>query len=318
MMTIDSHCDTPSAIMRGRNISVDNPGAQVDIPKMKKGGIDAAFFALYIPAEFVSDKATSYALEMLARAKDAIKANSEDICQAFSTEDIRNNKAKGLISILFGMENGSPVRDSLSLLRLFYDMGVRYMTLTHNGDNAIADAAAEGRHWHGLSPFGVEVVKEMNRIHMMIDVAHVSDETFYDCLKYSDKPIVSTHSCCRALCSNPRNMSDDMIRKMSDKGGVIQINFYPCFLAGHFTESSLPGVVDIADHIDHAVNVGGIDHVGIGSDFDGIEITPAGMDNISCMPLVFEELRRRGYNEDAIDKIAGENFLAVFEEVEKS
>ncbi|MGN0195205.1 MAG: dipeptidase [Candidatus Cryptobacteroides sp.] len=356
MIVLDSHCDTPSQIMRLRDLSVDNAFGQVDFPKLRRGGVDASFFALFTPASMAPDAATRYALEMIAGVHDAVEACPETVAMAYSPEDIENNKAKGLISILLGMENGSPVQKSLSLLREFYRLGVRYMTLTHNGDNEIADAASHGTRWHGLSPFGREVVAEMNRLGMIIDVAHVSDETFYDCLKYSTKPIVSTHSCCRALAGHRRNMTDDMIRKMADKGGVIQINFYPAFLSGEFDRAydracaenpwweeadnafradpadpakrdawqkayaemaalPKPGVKEIVDHIDHAVKVGGIDHVGIGTDFDGIGVAPAGLENVGCLGVVFDEMQRRGYTSSQIEKVAGLNFLRVFSEM---
>lgn len=357
MLVIDSHCDTPSQLMRLRNISIDNGHGHVDVPKLKSSCVDASFFALFTPAALEADVATRYALEMLSATKDAIEANSESIALATTTCDILRNKEKKLVSILIGMENASPIQKSLPLLREFYRMGVRYITLTHNGDNEVADAASHGTRWNGLSPFGREVVAEMNRLGMMIDMAHASDKTFYDCLECSSKPIVSTHSCCRTLASHRRNMTDDMIAKMADKGGVIQINFFPVFLSDEFMfkmqdierehpeydradkafradpadpvkrESwfrvmdilksiERPGVKEIVDHIDHAVKVGGIDHVGIGSDFDGINTTPTGLDDISKMQTVFDEMSRRGYSSGDIEKVAGLNFLRVLSEVQ--
>lgn len=357
MTILDSHCDTPSSILRFRDISKDGEHSHVDVPKLRRGGIDAVFFALYTPPQMVGDEATAYALKMLSASEDAIEENAGDLRKACSPSDIASNKEKGLVSILYGMENGSPIQKSLPLLRQFYRMGVRYMTLTHNSDNEIADSAAEGKKWHGLSPFGREVIHEMNRIGMLVDVAHCSDETFYDCLEASSAPIVSTHSCCRALAGHRRNMTDDMIRRLADKGGVIQINFYPCFLSEGFAalmdriekehpefdeadaafradpsspekrrswEAVMdyyktlprPGVGRIAEHIEHAVKVGGIEHVGIGSDFDGIDVTPEGLDDISYMPVLFDELGKRRLSEDEIDKIAGGNFLRVMRDVE--
>lgn len=314
MFVLDSHCDTPSQMLRGLDIGRESDWAHVDLPKLKRGGVDASFFALYTSADISEDEATVRALEMMGKVYDSIDLYKDQVALALSPEDAVKNKDKGLISIFLGMENGSPIHKSLSLLRLFYRMGVRYMTLTHNGDNEIADSAAQGERWHGLSPFGREVVAQMNDLGMIIDVAHVSDETFYDVIRYSRSPVVSTHSCCRALASHRRNMTDDMIRKMADRGGVIQINFYPAFLSDSY-ETKLPGVEDIVRHIDHAVKVGGIDHVGIGTDFDGIEITPEGLENISCLPKVFDLLTRNGYSEDQVEKIAGNNFLRTFNDV---
>ncbi len=353
MLILDSHCDTPSQIIRLRDLTKDNGHAHVDFPKLRAGNVDASFFSLYTPCGMEPDAATRYALEMIAGTYDAVAAAPDMVAMAFSPEDILSNKAKGLTSILLGMENGAPIQKSLPLLRLFHRMGVRYVTLTHNGDNEIGDAAAQGRRWHGLSPFGREAVAEMNRLGMMIDVAHCSDETFYDCLECASSPIVSTHSCCRSLASHRRNMTDDMIRRMADKGGVIQINFYPYFLtdgfspvmdellrlnpdadkaeaefiadpsnpekikAWHsaqdmFAELPRPDVGKVVDHIDHAVKTGGIEAVGIGSDFDGIEVTPSGLENISKVGVVFDEMARRGYTDDEIEKVAGANFMRVF------
>ena len=351
MILLDSHCDTPSQILRLRDIGIDNRWGHVDFPKLRQGGVDASFFALFTPASMQGDQATGYAMRMLAATLGAVRENPDMASMAYCVDDIIANKAGGKTSILLGMENGSPVQESLDLLRCFQQLGVRYVTLTHNGDNAIADCAAEAKTWGGLSPFGKEVVAEMNRLGMIVDVAHASDATFYDCLKYSKVPIVSTHSCCRALCSHRRNMSDDMLRALAEAGGVIQINFYPTFLsddfARDFAESGMeakadevearfradpvdpdrraawnamrdeletiarPSYKDVVNHIDHAVEVMGIDHVGIGSDFDGIEVSPAGLENVSKMGIVIDELRLRGYSDEAVEKIAGGNFLRI-------
>jgi len=354
MFVLDSHCDTPSMLMRCRDIGIDNEWGHVDFPKLKAGGVDASFFALYTSASMAPDAATRYALEMAGAVKDAVDANPGMAALALSPQQAFENKAKGLVSIFLGMENGAPIQKSLSLLRVFYRLGVRYMTLTHNGDNEIADSAAEGKRWNGLSPFGREVVEEMNRLGMIVDVAHVSDKTFYDCIECSRSPIVSTHSCCRALANHRRNMSDDMLKTLADKGGVIQINFYPVFLSDEFAKvqsdsgigkddwkeaewikdpsdpakfaawqevmaryASLPrpSYKRVVDHIDHAVKVAGIDHVGIGSDFDGIEVTPEGLEDVSRIGIIFDEMQLRGYSEREIEKIAGGNFLRVFNEV---
>ena len=253
------------------------------------------------------------------------------------------------------MENGAPIQQSLSLLRTFYRLGVSYVTLTHNGDNAIADSAAEGKRWHGLSPFGKQVVAEMNALGMMVDLSHASDETFWDCIRLSEAPIIATHSCCRALCNHRRNLTDEMLQALGEKDGYVGINFYPAFLSERFltdpSDAALfdegerveaafiadpgnpvrvkaweemqdrlatlwrPGVSEIVDHIDHAVSIVGIDHVGIGSDFDGILVPPAGLENVSQIGRVFDEMRRRGYTEKDIDKVAGENLLAVMRRI---
>ena len=352
MFVLDSHCDTPSQIHRLRDVGIWNPHGHVDFPKMKKGGVDGAFFALYVPPSLKGAEATSYALELLADTYDAIEKNKSQAVLATSAQEAYDAKARGLTSVFLGLENGSAIQESLPLLRMFYRMGVRYMTLAHSAHNRICDSSSpEKPLWGGLSPFGKEVVKEMNRLGMLIDVSHISDAAFYDVLDLSSKPVAATHSCCRALAGHRRNMSDDMIRALAAKGGVIQINFYPVFLDDGFAESlaasgiesecdaveaefikdpgnpakraawyavedklasmTRPTYKRIADHIDHAVSVAGIEHVGLGSDFDGISVTPAGMDDISCFGLLFEELRARGYGEGDIARIAGGNFLEI-------
>ena len=315
MFVLDSHCDTPTQIVRGRDLSKDNENAHIDIPKLKRGGVDAAFFALYIPARLSENAAYECALRQYEAVKDVVQSNPCSVAFALTEAQAHENKANGLFSVFLGLENGSPIGHSLERLQEFYDKGVRYMTLCHSKDNQICDSCAGNRTWGGLSPFGREVVAEMNRLGMLIDVSHVSDDTFYDVLECSTSPVVATHSCCRALADHPRNMTDDMIKALAAKGGVIQINFYPVFLQDDYElesqSSVIPSYTRIADHIDHVVELVGIDHVGIGSDFDGIEVAPDGLEDVSKMPVLFDELRRRGYSEDDLAKLASRNFFNV-------
>lgn len=349
MFVLDSHCDTPSQILRLRDMSLDNDHAHVDFPKLARGGIDGAFFALYIPASLDSAAASSHALALLDGVSRCL--NDKAVLTVSAMQALENKKA-GRFSVFLGLENGSPIGNDLGELARWYDAGVRYMTLCHSADNQICDSCASAnKTWHGLSPFGREVVAEMNRLGMLVDVSHVSDETFYDVVGLSTKPVVATHSCCRALANHPRNMTNEMIVRIARTGGVIQINFYPLFLDNGFgsilAESGImergeaiesefikdpsdpvkraawnavqdelmalprPSYKRIADHIDHAVSLVGTDHVGLGSDFDGIEVTPSGLEDISMMPVLFDELRYRGYSESDIEKIAGTNFLRV-------
>ncbi len=354
MFVLDSHCDTPSQILRLRDLSLDNDHAHVDFPKLKRGGVDGAFFALYVPGNLETEEAFEYSQRLLEGVERAVEANSSSVAFATDSAQAFSNKQEGRFSVFLGLENGSPIGNSFDRLKWFYDRGVRYVTLCHSSDNQICDScASKVKRWGGLSPFGKELVAEMNRLGVLIDVSHISDASFYDVLKYSDRPVVATHSCCRALCPHPRNMTDDMIRSLASAGGVIQINFYPLFLDSGFAEvlsgSGLeekggyvekefindpsdplkraawnriqdeiqalprPSFKLIADHIDHVVALAGIDHVGIGSDFDGIEVTPEGMEDISMMPKLFEELRRRGYSETDLEKIASGNFFRILE-----
>ena len=352
MFILDSHCDTPSQILRLRDLSVDNEYSHVDFPKLKRGGVDGAFFALYVPASLDTEEAYAYSQRLLDAVHSTINQNPAAVRLTVSEQEAKKNQAEGVFSMFLGLENGSPVGGSMDRLHAFYDAGVRYMTLCHSIDNQICDscASASGR-WGGLSPFGKEVIAEMNRIGMLVDVSHISDAAFYDVIRCSRKPVVATHSCCRALSDHPRNMTDDMIRALASEGGVIQINFYPLFLDVDFRNIlSASGIMDygeaveeefikdpsdpdkraawnevqkalnelqrpsfklIADHIDHVVSLVGIEHVGIGSDYDGIEVTPDGMEDISMMPRIFDELRSRGYSEADLAKIASENFFRI-------
>lgn len=361
MFILDSHCDTPTKILRLRDMTLDNEYAHVDFPKLKRGGVDGAFFALYIPAKYDSDYSAAYvyAHNLLKAVNDTINQNSHLACVTTNVAHAYENQSKNKFSVFLGLENGSPIGESFDNLYEFYRSGVRYVTLCHSGNNQICDSCATSvKTWGGLSPFGKELVAEMNRIGMLIDVSHVSDDTFYDVVRLSSRPIVATHSCCRALASHPRNMTDDMIRALAQNGGVIQINFYPVFLDDRFASMlSSSDIVDrgerienehisdpsdakkrqawyrileelkalprpsykqIVDHIDHVVSLTGIEHVGIGSDFDGIEVTPDGMEDISMMYKVFDEMRRRGYSEDDIEKVAGGNFFRVMNAVTSS
>lgn len=358
MQVFDSHVDTPSQLIRLRNLGIDNRYGHVDFPKLKRGGVGGSFFALYTPVGTAPDAATRYALEMVSAVYDCIDANPDYAALAFTPDDAEENARNGLISVFMGMENGDPIQQSLPLLRTFYRLGVSYLTLTHNGDNAIADSAAEGSRWHGLSPFGKQVVAEMNELGMMVDLSHASDETFWDVLRVSKAPVVATHSCCRALCPHRRNLTDEMLKALSESGGYVGINLYPAFLSDRFlsdpkdadlfdeaerVEAAFiadpadtvriraweqmqerletiwrPGVKEVVDHIDHAIAVAGIDHVGIGSDFDGILVPPEGLENVSMIGRIFDEMRKRGYSEEAVSKVAGENLLAVMRRISAS
>ncbi len=314
MFVLDSHCDTPTQILRyGLDLSKDNENTHVDFPKLRRGGVDGAFFALYIPAEMDSspDEAFAYARELLAGVRGCVHADSHEAAFAVSEKQALGNRGKGLFSVFLGLENGSPIGDSMERLEWFYNEGIRYVTLCHTGNNLICDSCATAvKRWNGLSPFGREVVREMNRLGMLVDVSHISDEAFFDVLECSSKPVVATHSCCRALADHPRNMTDEMIRALAAAGGVVQINFYPVFLDSGY-ESVNPSWVRIADHIDHVAGLVGIDHVGLGSDYDGIEITPDGMEDISKFSRVFDELRLRGYSEADLAKVASGNFFRI-------
>lgn len=313
MFVVDSHCDTPSLILRERkDLSVCSAEGHVDFPRLRKGGVDLSFFALYVPPQMTADEAWEYAVRMLEMTKNEVARHPEMAAMAVTEAQARANKDNGLLSIMLGLENASAIGRDFSRLEWFCAQGVRYVTLSHNADNQVCDSAAGTGTNNGLSAFGKEVVRKMNRSGMLVDCAHISDKSFYDVLDVTQKPVVSTHSCCRALAGHRRNMSDEMLKELAGNGGVIQINFYPVFLQDGCSDNGPScSYTRIADHIDHAVEVAGIDHVGIGSDFDGIDIAPEGMEDVSMMWKVFDLLRSRGYTEVDVSKIAGENFLRV-------
>ncbi len=352
---LDSHCDTPLAIIRGQDVSKRRKLGHIDFDRLKEGGVEGVFFAAYTSNSLAPDEATRRALQLVALTHKVCDENPKKVGLATTVREARELKAQGRTAIFIGLENGSPIQKDLSLLYLFYKMGVRYMTLTHAGNNEICDSCApKEKRWNGVSPFGVEVIREMNRLGMIIDVSHLSDEAFYDCLKYSKAPIVATHSCCRALCNHPRNMTDQMIKDLAAAGGVIQINFYSSFLdpnyskvAGalcdEFDESLIdyqlhprckrrkeryekakealfavprPSYKLLVDHIEHVIKLVGVKHVGLGSDFDGIESAPDGLEDASKFGVITQELLDRGYSQEDINLILGENFLRVFNEVE--
>jgi membrane dipeptidase len=355
-VTVDTHADTPSEYMKHPfDLGVVNATGHLDYPRMKSGGLNAEFFAAYVPAKYAGKGAAAYCMTIMETIHQMVDRYPSWARFANGTSDIRADAKAGKRAILIGIEGGHAIEDSLDLLRAFYRSGARYMTLTHTNTNSWADSSGDEEKHNGLTPFGKEVVLEMNKLGMLVDISHVSDKTFYDAVAVSKAPVIASHSSARALCANKRNMDDDMLRALARNGGVAMVNFYPAFLSNEQTEASrardrklapelaalkakdpsegeeyekavealhaanpLPKVpwTLIVDHIDHMVKVAGIDHVGIGSDFDGIPTVPEGMEDVSKLPRIRTELARRGYSEGDIRKIMGENFMRVFAEVE--
>ena len=357
MMTVlDAHCDAPSQMVRLRDFGADNAFAQVDFPKMRRGGMDASFFAAYVPARLQGQAATDYARHLLDETARQVAQNADCVAFARCADGVRRNRKAGLTSVLLGIENASALQESFELLREFYRRGVRYVTLTHSADNQVGDSCTGKGTWGGLSPFGKRLIPEMNRRRMLIDVAHAADSTIRDVLALSEKPVAYTHGACRALASHRRNLPDALIRDIAEGGGIVCISIYPPFLSDDFVrtlaESGLeanlsvedafiqdpadpakraaweavqrelqalprPGVERVADHIEHAVSVAGVEHVGIGTDYDGIEVTVRGLEDISRFPLLWDVLRRRGFSRREVELIAGKNFLRVLKSVRK-
>ena len=358
-VTVDTHADTPTEYLKERlDLGVKNDKGHFDYARMKEGDLDAEFFVAYVPAKAAGKGAAAYCLKVIETIREMVEDYPQFVRFATSTEDIRRIKREGKRSILIGIEGGHAIEDSLEVLRSFYRLGARYMTLTHTNTNNWADSSGDNapKTHGGLNDFGRQVVLEMNRLGMLVDISHVSDDTFFDVIETSKAPVIASHSSARALAEHNRNMTDDMLRAMRKNRGVVMVNFNPPFLSTEVALASkerdaklkaareelktkfgedtpeyekaddelraanpLPKIdyTRIVDHIDHIVRIAGLESVGIGSDFDGINTIPTGMEDVSKLPKIREELTRRGYSEEAVRKIMGENFMRVFAEVEK-
>lgn len=359
---IDTHDDITSKTVDGYDIATPNRNGNTDLPRMK-GYLGAEFFAVYVSAEYVKgNHSANRTLQMIDTVKhDIVAAHPNDFVFTTTADQIVAAHKHRKIAALMGIEGGHAIEDSLRLLRDYYDLGVRYMTLTHFNTNNWADSQGDiddptVKHHNGLTPFGKDVVREMNRLDMMVDVSHVADKTFWDALETSTAPIIASHSGCRAVVSYTRNMTDEMIKALAAKGGVIQINFGCEFLSQRYYDDSKPleaqmrdryraamqlpdesermaaldkleeefrnkippaTLDDVVVQIDHAVKVAGIDHVGIGTDFDGVVCTPPELSSYDKFPNMTRALLEKGYSEKDIKKIYGENLLRVMRAVQK-
>ncbi len=332
---LDSHTDTPMYFRYGVNICKDNKvirvnpaqlgdkseneyvdyQLKVDVPKMQKGMLDAAVMVAYIPQGPLSaaslKRAADRTFSSLSTLAKQIE-NCEQAGQARTADDVIRLKQQGKKAILLGVENGYGIGGDIANLQRMADMGVVYITLSHNGDNDICDAAIRSKQTHnGLSAFGEEVIKEMNRLGIIVDISHTSEKTSFDAIKLSKYPVIASHSSVKALCNHSRNLSDDLIEAIAAKGGVVQI----CLYKGFLKTGGTPRVKDVVDHIDHVVKLVGVDYVGIGSDFDGGGGF-AGLRDVTEIIQITLELLRRGYDEAAIAKIWGGNFLRVMQTVQ--
>jgi len=360
---IDGHNDLPwqyrkrsndfSAIDLARDTSQLTPPLVTDIPRLRLGGVGAQFWSVYVPPIPAGPPAVQAVLEQIDVVHQMVARYPDTFELALTADDIERIHRQGKIASLIGLEGGHSINNSLAVLRMTYALGARYMTLTHTKNTDWADAAGDKPKYHGLTPFGKEVVREMNRLGMLVDLSHVTDETMRAALKVSQAPVIFSHSSVRALCDSPRNVPDDVLATTARNGGVVMV----CFLPGYLTERGRiamaardaekerlgklypanspryqkalaawrrkhPSVQeaslgDVADHIDYVRKVAGIDHVGIGSDFEGFTGAPDGLQDVSCYPALLAELMRRGYTPEEIKKLAGRNLLRVFREVEQ-
>ncbi|MBK6814676.1 MAG: dipeptidase [Saprospiraceae bacterium] len=338
-------------------IPVESKEGDFDYVRSKIGGLSCPFMSIYIPASYQKGGAKTYAESLISMVESIIEAHPDKFAPGLTVDQVESNFTRGLISLPMGMENGAPIEDDLANIAFFHSKGIRYITLTHSEDNQICDAAyAKSRTWNGLSPFGQKVVLEMNRQGVMVDISHVTDSTFWQVVRISQAPVIASHSSCRSFTPGfERNMGDDMIAALKENGGVIMINFGSDFLDGSiqkkndFARNELNTILKeqglepkdsaahaisreyarthpalysdvkkVVDHIDHVVKLAGIDHVGLGSDFDGVgDSLPVGLKDVADYPNIVHELLLRGYSEEDIAKICSKNLLRVWRQVEQ-
>jgi len=357
ILIVDTHIDLPYRLQeKPDDVTVRTEDGHFDLVRAREGGLNAAFMSIYVPARLQkTGGAQDLADELIDLVEDIAAQEPKLFAIARSPDDVRVLFAEGVFALPMGIENGAAIEDDLSAVQHFYDRGVRYITLSHSEPNLICDSSySTNRLSNGLSPFGRDVVAEMNRLGIMVDISHVTDETFFQAIELSKAPIIASHSCCRHFTPGfERNMTDEMITMLAEKGGVIQIAYAPGFLSEAAQKQSTEvwatmrrfmkengvamnspefhdrmalyyeenpkvatSVSDVVDHIEHVIELAGIDHVGIGSDFDGISSAPTGLEDVSTYPNLVEELLRRGRTEQDIRKICGENLLRVWTEVE--
>jgi membrane dipeptidase len=361
ILIVDTHVDVPYRLLEEwEDISVRTEKGDFDFPRAKAGGLNAPFMSIYVPASLQESGGAKEKADELIRMVEKFTTDWPDkFALARSPADLEEHFAAGKISLPMGMENGAPIEDDLANVAYFFDRGIRYVTLTHSKNNQICDSSyepADNRRWGGLSPFGREVVAEMNRLGIMIDVSHISDPAVDQVLELSAAPVIASHSSCRKFTPGfERNLDDERIRRLGENGGVIQINFGSAFLTQAANEHSraqweafgeylkahqlereseeaqafmesyrqqhpLPfaELSDVVAHIDHVVELAGVDHVGLGSDFDGVgDSLPAGLKDVSGYPNLIAALLERGYSEEDVRKICGGNLIRVWTEVER-
>jgi len=349
---IDSHIDTAQRVLIDRaDISKRSPVGHVDLPRMKEGGVNAAFFALWVPTYYKGAEAIRRTLDLRDAMQRLFDLHPEQIGLALTAADVERITRSQRIAAILSIEGGHQIDSDLAVLRMYHRLGIRSMTLTHFRNTEWADSSTDKPVNNGLTAFGKEVVREMNRLGMVIDISHVADKTFFDVLAVSDKPVIASHSSCRALSDVPRNMTDDMLRALAKNGGVIGINFGEGFLNPKDAEQLMASIQnltaepaltgkaldayaaeefrkemrqakpafatidDAVAHIDYAVKIAGIDHVGIGSDFDGISSPPKGLEDISKVAALKAAVKKKGYSDEDVRKIFGANTLRVLREV---
>ena len=335
----------------------DSPPLMTDIPRLRAGHVGGQFWSVYIPIETQGPAAVQMTIEQIDIVRQMCARYPNDLTMAYTAADVARAHKAGRIAALIGVEGGHQINNSLDVLRAYYDLGARYLTLTHSSNTAWADSATDNPAHHGLTAFGKEVVREMNRLGMLVDLSHVSAETMRAALAVSEAPVIYSHSSARALVDHPRDVPDDILRLVAANGGVVMVNFYPGYVsearrrwdadrAAEVARFNSPpfgglyigqperaraaladwerahpkppvGIGDVADHIDHIARVAGPGHVGLGSDFDGIPEAPAGLDGVDKYPALLQELARRGWSDADLAAVAGGNALRVLSKAEQ-
>jgi membrane dipeptidase len=332
MIILDGHVDVPWRLAESEepeDVGLATQNGDFDYPRAKAGGLDAPFMSIYVPVKYEMKGADRVADDLIDLVEGIVARHPDKFALARSPADVRANFAAGLISLPMGMENGAPIMRKLANVKRFHARGIRYITLAHSKDNHISDSSYDTRHTHrGLSRFGEKVVAEMNRLGIMIDVSHLSDEAFFDVMGVTKAPVIASHSSCRHFTPGwERNMSDEMIQALSRNGGVIQINFGSSFLDGEVRRQIedhgddgppvYSTVEKVADHIDHVVALVGVDHVGFGSDFDGVgDSLPVGLKSAADYPNLIRVLLERGWTRADLEKLCSGNVLRVWQAVE--
>ncbi len=317
-LVIDAHIDVLYHLTRTgsqADLSQRRTTGHFDFIRAQTGGLDASFCAIFVSNRFSAQPNGPYeeAQRLITMLNRLVTASPGLAEFAYSPEDVLRISNAGKHAVIMSLENGTPIGNDLARLRQFYQQGIRYITLCHNQDNQICDSSYDRRRTHrGLSAFGKQVVAEMNRLGMMIDVSHISDQAFWQVLQRSQSPVIASHSSLRKFRSFERNLSDDMLLALKQNGGVVCLNFGSMFLSDDYRRRRQT-LADVIQHIDYAVKLVGIDHVGLGSDFDGVEEMPAGLDDVSCYPRLTSALLERGYTAAEIDKINGGNLLRVWQ-----
>jgi len=314
-IVIDGHCDTALLAVGGDYaLGERHDSHHLDLPRMKEGGITAQVFAVFVEHRYLPAQATRRALQVIDAMHRTVDTNSSDMRLILRAADIEDAKAAGQVGVILGLEGAEALEADLGVLRMLHRLGVRNIGLTWNFRNQAADGVGEERTGGGLTTFGISLVEEMNRLGIIVDIAHLAPAGVEDVLKISQAPIIASHANARTLCDHRRNLTDAQLEKMARNGGVVCVTFVPAFVDGNEDKTTLPRILD---HVDHMVRVMGEDHVGLGSDFDGFfgDEKTEGLEDVSKMPAITAGLVERGYSDAAIQKILGENLLRVFRKV---